>query len=119
MKLTLPITLIVISLGMYFLYISPTVAEIKALNLKKAEYNTALVSASELKAKRDQVLIDYNNISSGDIDRLNKIIPEQFNSVLFANDLNTVASSYGLLVKDFKADEPKADVRDLIVADPS
>src|SRR3989344_160437 len=99
MKLVLPLITIAVCIGMYFIYINPTIAEVKALSLKKVEYNNALIGAGELKKKRDNVLIDYNNISADNIDRLNKIIPERFNSVSFINDMNSIASGYGLIIK--------------------
>ncbi len=94
---------------MYFVYISPTVSEVKVLSLKKANYSEVLLKSKELKAKRDDVLIDYNNISNADIDRLNKIIPETFNSVLFANDINAMASKNSLVIKDFKIDPQRTE----------
>lgn len=119
MKLALPFIIIAISIGVYFVYISPTVEEVRVLSAKKVEYSNALVGAEELKTKRDNVLIDYNNISGENIDKLNKIVPETFNSVLFANDVNAIASGYGLIVKDFKINEPKTDVRDVIINQPA
>ena len=116
MKFSLPFIIIAISLGMYFFYINPTVAEIKTLSSKKVEYNNALVGAGELKAKRDDVLTQYNNISADNIDKLNKIIPATFNSVLFANDVNSIASGDGMSIKDFKVDEPTTDLRDTILS---
>ena len=115
MKFALPFIIIAISVGLYFVYISPTIADIQALSEKKVEYNSALIGAGELKAKRDAVLADYNNISADNIDKLDKIIPATFNSVIFANDVNSIASRYGLSVKDFKIDPNKTDLRDAII----
>lgn len=111
MKFALPIIIIAICVGMYFIYIGPTVSEVKALSLQKANYNDVLSKSRELKAKRDDVLIDYNNISNSDIDKLNKIIPETFNSVLFANDINSIAGRNNLVIKDFKVNPQRTEDR--------
>ncbi|MCX6702235.1 MAG: hypothetical protein NTX96_03535 [Candidatus Zambryskibacteria bacterium] len=115
MKFALPLITIGICIGTYFIYISPTVSEVKGLSLKKANYDEVLLKSKELKDKRDAVLIDYNNISNADIDKLNKIIPEIFNSVLFANDVNAMASGNNLVVKDFKIDPQRTEDRDLMI----
>jgi Tfp pilus assembly protein PilO len=115
MKLITPFIVIAICIGMYFFYISPTAMEVKALSLKKAEYNTVLEKSRELMIKRDEVLGNYNAISDTNIARLEKVIPETFDTVLFANDLNGMASQYGMTVKDLKVNEPKTEVRDTII----
>ena len=103
---------------MYFFYIDPSFSEVKQLSLKKSGYNTVLEKSKELAIKRDSVLADYNSISQTDINRLDKIIPNEFNAVLFANDVSTLASGYGITVKDFKINEPKTEVRDVIINQP-
>ena len=118
MKLTFPIIIVVVCLGVYFLYINPTAMEVKTLSAKRVEYLTALEKSKELKVKRDAVLVDYNNISSDNIDRLNKIIPDTFNPVLFVNDMNVLASKYGMTVKDFRVDNPETPTRDAIITQP-
>jgi Tfp pilus assembly protein PilO len=112
MKLILPIIIIALCVGMYFLYISPTALEIKSLAVKKAEYDNVLEKAREIKAKRDAVLADYNSITEDEITRLNKIVPSNFDSVLFVNDLNAAAGKYGMVVQDYKTNEPEANNRE-------
>ena len=114
MKFALPLIIIVVSVGMYFTYISPTALVVKELSLKKSNYYEVLLKSKELKAQRDDVLVDYNNISDSDINKLNKIISETFNSVLFANDINAMAGRNNLVVKDFKVDPQRTEDRELM-----
>lgn len=104
---------------MYVMYISPTISEVKSLSSQKSAQNDVLAKTRQLSSKREAVLVDYNNISAENIDKLNKIIPDKFNSVLFANDIAGVASRYGLTIKDFKVNEPKTEIRDAIVNIPT
>ncbi len=83
---------------MYFLYISPAIADIQGLIAKKDEYNNVLNRAEDLKQKRDEIFAQYNSIDSTDLDKLNKIVPEKFNSTEFANDLNMIAQRNGLAI---------------------
>ena len=111
----MPFVVIVICVGMYFAYIGPSGAEVKSLSREKAGYNNVLSKTKELRQKRESILTVYNSISAGDIDRLNKIIPETFSPVLFLNDLNTEVAKYGMTVRDFKTNEPKSENRDVLI----
>ncbi|KKR45028.1 MAG: hypothetical protein UT81_C0024G0004 [Parcubacteria group bacterium GW2011_GWA2_40_14] len=48
MKNLAPFIIIAISLGMYFLYVSPTMADIRLLSAKKSEYTNVLLKSKEL-----------------------------------------------------------------------
>ena len=109
MKAITPFIIIAICVGAYFLYISPALGEVDILKAKRMEYTNILEKANELKEERDKALAAYNNISEDDLARLNKIIPHQFDPVLFANDLNALASRYGMTIKNLKADTLKPE----------
>ncbi len=115
MKLLTPLILIAISVAMYFMYISPTAKDVQALSAKKAEYTNVLEQSKKLKDMRETAQAEYANISESDVSKLDKIIPETFDSVVFVNAVNTVASQYGLVVKDFKFNQPKTDGREAVV----
>lgn len=115
MKYILPLIIIGICVGMYFVYISPTVSLVKTLSLKKANYDQVLLQSKQVAAQRDDVFTEYSNISGTDIDKLDKIIPETFNSVLFANDISAMASRNGLIIKDFKIDPSRTEDRTLMI----
>jgi Tfp pilus assembly protein PilO len=109
MKSFMPFIIIAICVGMYFVYISPSGAEVKALSREKAGYDNILNKTKELKKQREDILTVYNGIAAGDIDRLNKIVPENFSAVLFLNDLTAQAGQYGMTIRDFKTSEPKSE----------
>ncbi len=111
MKSILPLSLIGICIAVYFFYVSPTVGEVKTLRAKKAEYSNVLQKAQELKVKRDAILTEYSSLSEDEVSRLNKIIPDKFDTVLFANDIFSMASQSGLSFSDFKAVSPTTDSR--------
>jgi len=114
-KFALPIIVIGICAGTYFMYINPTVSDVKDLSQKKSSYNQVLAGSKEVAAKRDDVFTDYNNISLNDINKLDKIVPEIFNSVLFANDINAMASRNSLVVEEFVVDPQRTEDRDAMI----
>ena len=119
MKAAIPFIIIALCVGAYFFYVRPALGQITALMAKRAEYQSILEKVRELKAERDTILTEYNNISEDSLARLNKIIPKKFDPVLFANDLNGMASRYGMFVKDLKSSIVDANTIDAAVAEPT
>lgn len=115
MKFITPAIILALSIGMYLTYLSPSMNEVQVLNIKKSRQVNILSTAKQLANKRDAISTDYNNISGSDIDKLNKIIPESFSSVLFINDISGMAGKSALTIKEFKVDEPKTEIRDAIL----
>ena len=105
MKLLTPILVIFISVALYFMNIVPLSDDVKALVRTKGLRTNVLLKAQELNSKRGTVADAYASISDSDKDKLNKIIPQKFDSVMFANDLNGIALKNNLSFQDFKVDE--------------
>jgi Tfp pilus assembly protein PilO len=113
MKLFLPFIIITICIGMYFLYISPTLAEISALRIQAADYANVLEKSKELIDKRNSARAAFDSISPDNISRLEKVIPETFDPVLFANDINVMAVRNGLVIRDLKLNDSTEKNRSL------
>lgn len=117
MKFFAPIIVVVVAVGMYFFYIDTALPEVQALREKKSKYDEVMQKAVALGVLRDGILKEYSSVSSDDSDRLNKLIPEKFNAVLFANDINTMIVNNGLSVKDFKTNPQRTEDRSLMNGD--
>lgn len=102
MRLLMPFIIILICVGMYFLYISPTWTDIDVLRAKASEYANVIEKSKELKDQRIAITAAFDKISPSDLTKLGKVIPQKFDPVLFANDINTLASRDGLTIKDLK-----------------
>ncbi len=117
MKSSFPALIVALCIGLYFLYMRPTISEIKGLSVKKAEYENVLLRVNELAIKRDEILAQYNNIPQEQIEKLNKIIPNSYDSVKFANDINNLTSTYGLAIRNIKDNSVRASDRSNVVSD--
>jgi Tfp pilus assembly protein PilO len=117
MKFFAPIIVVAVAIGMYFFYIDTALPEIQALREEKAKYDEVMQKAVELGVLRDKILKEYSDVSVDDSERLNKLIPEKFNAVLFANDINTMILDNDLSVKDFKTNSQKTEDRSMITSD--
>ncbi len=96
---------------MYFMYISPILADISVEKAKKAEYANVLLRTKELKEKRDILNDSYNSISPDNLALLDKVMPSKFESTVFANDITGIAYRNGLLVNDLRTDALRTQER--------
>jgi|GEM_PF-2132173 len=105
MKNVTSLLVILISVGLYFLYIGPAWSNTSALSAELSSYQTVLQKSKQIIDTRDSMLTTYNAISSDDMARLQKALPTTFDGVAFANEIHTLASAYGLTVKQIKFDQ--------------
>ncbi len=102
MKGIISLILIVLSFGLYFMYIGPTISDISSLSGKLSEYTDTLEKSKELRSRRDSILSSYNAIPAGDLDRLEKVLPIQQNPVLLARDVSGIAAQSGMPLRGLK-----------------
>lgn len=100
MKLFLPISFVVIALGIFFWYIDPTYTSLQALLAQEAQYDQALSKARELQSVRDQLLARNNTFSPTDLARLQKLVPDSVDNVRLTLDLDSMASRFGMRVRN-------------------
>lgn len=103
-KLTFPILLIILSVGIFFMYIDPTYGEIKETIQEQERFDQALDKSKELQEIRDRLLTRYNTFSSSDLDRLTKLLPDNVDNVRLVLDIDHIASTYGMRIKDVTID---------------
>jgi Tfp pilus assembly protein PilO len=102
MKGIISLVLILLSFGLYFMYIGPTIVDISALSGKLSEYTTTLEKSKELRSRRDSILSAYNAIPADNLDRLEKVLPIEFNAVLLARDMSGIAAQSGIPLRGIK-----------------
>ncbi len=108
MKLFLPILFLLLAGGIFFWYLDPTYTQIGVLRAQKAQYDDALSKARELQSVRDQLVARYNTFSPTDLDRLQKLLPDHVDNVRLILDLDSMASHYGMRVRDVSVDTGSA-----------
>lgn len=109
MKSTTAIILMLISVGLYYTFISPQYAKVTALRGQVNQYNDILNNVTELKDRRDTLLSKYNSIAPVEINRLDKALPDHIDTVNIARDFDTIASRYGISIKSLSTAETKTD----------
>jgi Tfp pilus assembly protein PilO len=101
-----PILLILLVVGLWFVYIKPEYDTILALRDKKAVYDTALADSKEIKALRDSLVQQYNAIPQSDLEKLKRVVPEKYDPVKLVADINNIGLQYGFQISKVKINEP-------------
>lgn len=96
MRLFVPIILIVAAVGLFAVYTNPTYQSTKALSAKVDSYNNALDKSKELRAVRDSLLSKRNTFSPDDVQKLQKVLPDNVDNIRLIIDINNIASRHGL-----------------------
>ena len=96
MRLFIPFILVAVAIGLFMLYTNPTYQTIKELQVQNNSYDAALTKAQELHTVRDQLLSKRNSFSTGDIDKLKHILPDNVDNIRLIIDINNIASRHNL-----------------------
>jgi Tfp pilus assembly protein PilO len=102
MKNSTAFILILISVGLLYTFILPQYDKVNTQRAEQAQYQNILQNVSELQAKRDELLVKYQNIPKANIDAITKILPDNVDTVSLAMNLDTIASHYGLSIKSIQ-----------------
>jgi hypothetical protein len=103
MKTNTAIVLLLLSVGLFYTFTNDQYKQVKAISVTSSEYKDALNNTSQIETLRDNLLTIYNNISPLDIERLNKALPDNIDTVRLALDLDSIASRHGLAIKSLQA----------------
>lgn len=107
MKLLKPLFLIAVAIGFFFWYINPTYVSVTELQAVGDEYDAAIKRAQEVGVKFDTLVNNYHTVDSDDLARLQKILPDNVDTVKLAVDIDALAAQYraGISEIDIKTEE--------------
>ena len=111
MRLILAIIMILASIVGFVVYIVPSYGEAQTLRAKNTEYETILANARKLEETRDDLLKKYNGFSSGDLERLETMLPQSPDNVKFILELSGLAERSGLLLQNVKVTDDVTDAK--------
>src|SRR3989338_1578701 len=103
--------LLIASVGVFFGYINPTYGaqtgavdirgkSIRELKEERANYTDALNKTREIETVRIGLLEKIANIPAEDKERIEKLLPDNIDSVRLIIDVNNIASQYGMTLKN-------------------
>lgn len=98
----LPVILICLSIGIFFLYISPTYKNgIIPLKDEIQKSDSALAAAADFNAKQAQIATERAAIPSDAVEKLQKYLPDGVDNVQMILDLNALAARSGVTLSRF------------------
>lgn len=104
MKNSTAFILLLLSVGLFYTFISPHYATVQALGSQADQYKSILANVSELSAKRDDLNVKYQNVPQDEVARLEKILPDNVDTVDLAMNLDSIASRYGISIKNVQTE---------------
>jgi Tfp pilus assembly protein PilO len=121
MNIITPLILIIISLGTFWIYIDPNYRgqnlgdgkmSIQELQKEDLNYQNALKQSDEVKAKREALQDKNSQFNLADIERLQKLLPDNIDNIKLIINITTIAANHGLVLKD-----PRLDTAAVVVPD--
>lgn len=100
MRLVIPSILIIAAIGLFVVYTNPLYQGIKGLQAQVGAFDEALNKAQELKSRRDELLSKRNTFSSDNIQKLERILPDNVDNIRFVIDINGIAARRNLSLKN-------------------
>jgi Tfp pilus assembly protein PilO len=95
-----PILFIVLSLALFFVYTNGAYSEVSEINAELNTYKEALHSADVVREKIEKGIQEYQNFTDEDIARLEKLLPDTVDNIHLIIDVDGIARTYGLTIRD-------------------
>lgn len=99
-KFLIPIILIIIAVASFFTFTDPLYTKVKDIEKEEVQYDEALSKSRELQTIRDALLSKFNTFNLSDIERLEKLLPNNVDNVRLILEIDNTASKYGMNLRD-------------------
>ncbi len=96
----MPIILLLISGGVFFMLIDPGIQRVKEVRKETLKYTEALSKSRQTQDLRDVLLAKYNTFATNDLEDLKKMVPDHVDNVRLIIEIDNIASQYGMTVRD-------------------
>lgn len=101
-RFILPIILIGIAVGGFFMFTEPIYQDISLLRADAQAYDEALGNSKALENERDKLTSKYNSINTDDLDKIQKLLPDNIDNIRLILEIGKIAAPYGMVLKDVK-----------------
>jgi Tfp pilus assembly protein PilO len=102
MRFVIPLILIAITVAIFLTFTSPMYGEVGTLRTQAASYNEALSNSNSLEKERDKLTAKFNAIGGENLERLNKMLPDNVDNIRLILEIEKVATPYGMALRDVK-----------------
>ena len=109
------ITLLFISIGLFFVFTNGQYKDVKKLHILAGEYQKVLQRVADIVVLRDNLLEEYGTMPAEELDRMSKVLPDNIDNVRLALDLDNMASSFGISIKNIQTTSDSSQDAETIV----
>lgn len=85
-----------LAIGYAFIY--PSVGDLSALMEEKQKHEDALEKVSNIETKKNELLAEFNNITSADRKDIDTLLPDSLGFVRLISQIDAVAAKYGISI---------------------
>ena len=114
MRLLFPIILIAVAGFIFFTFTDDLLTDIDKLNVEKREIIEGLENAKDLRKIQSDLLTIYNNFPQSNLDRLDKLLPDNIDNVRLIIDINTIASKSAMTLKNIALNVDEGEEEDAL-----
>ncbi|KKW42874.1 MAG: hypothetical protein UY93_C0007G0003 [Parcubacteria group bacterium GW2011_GWA1_56_13] len=103
MRILLPSILIAAAIGLFVMYTNNAYQGpegIKSLQTQVSAFDEALNKAQDLKSSRDKLISKRNTFSEENVQKLERILPDNVDNIRFVIDINGIAARRNLSLKN-------------------
>jgi hypothetical protein len=105
-----PLILLVIAVGLFFAYTSPTYSGgVESLRKEIRGYDAALAAAKLYQDKEGRIREEQASIPENELARLKAFLPDGVDNVQLILDLDALANRTGITLRDFDVENPEAE----------
>jgi Tfp pilus assembly protein PilO len=108
-RVVTPLILIGISVAVFLIFVNPMYKEVSSLRTEINSYNEALNNSNVLDNERDKLTKKYNAIDPADLDKLQKLLPDNVDNIRLILEIEKLASPYGMVLKDIRYNTQKKE----------
>lgn len=112
MKNITSIILIVISIGVFFVFTDKEYKKVQQVKAEIQQNNQILEVANKLRSKKDELNTKYNQISQAEKTELEKLLPDTVDNVRLIIDINNIAEQFGIVIRDININSKESTVND-------
>ena len=118
-RIVFPTLLLITAIAIFYFFTDPAYQETKKLTIEKKSYEDALDNSKKLQEVRDSLLAKYNSFPAADLDRLERMLPNNVDNVRLILEIDQISSRYGMPVRNItiSGDAGNKKVGDLIGRD--
>ncbi|MBX4195667.1 type 4a pilus biogenesis protein PilO [Candidatus Parcubacteria bacterium] len=109
MKNSTAFILLLVSVGLFYTFISPHYEKVDVLKKQSDQYKNILGNVAELTKIRQDLDVKYQNTPATEIARLEKIVPDNVDTVNLAMNFDAIAARYGISIKSIRTVDNKDD----------